>query len=122
LQAGPRKRHEEIRLKRGIMMFPDEYGNNTTDPLLKPKFYHSQMHRGHRKGDIDNSRNGSLVTCLVNFQYTGQGSLDTGNIADLILLDGNPLENIRNIRKVNTVIKGGQVYDTAILDKMAGFQ
>jgi hypothetical protein len=29
--------------------------------------------------------------------------------ADIIIVDGNPLENISDIRKVDMVIKGGQV-------------
>ena len=50
------------------------------------------------------------------------GSLVGGKNADLILLDGNPLEDIRNIRKVSLGLKNGQIYDPAALHKMAGFE
>ena len=50
------------------------------------------------------------------------GTVEAGKRADLILVDGNPLENIHNIRKVETVITGGMVYDCAELWRSVGFQ
>jgi len=50
------------------------------------------------------------------------GTVEAGKRADLILIDGNPLENIHNIRKVKTVITGGTVYDCAELWRSVGFQ
>jgi len=38
------------------------------------------------------------------------GSLDTGKLADIVAVDGNPLENIRAMEKVRFVMKGGVVY------------
>jgi imidazolonepropionase-like amidohydrolase len=45
-------------------------------------------------------------------QYLGQrllGTIEPGKIADLIVVAGNPLEDIRNTRNIETVIKAGQV-------------
>ena len=45
-------------------------------------------------------------------EYLGQRSLGTvepGKIADLIVVAGNPLEDIRSTRNIETVIKAGQV-------------
>jgi imidazolonepropionase-like amidohydrolase len=39
------------------------------------------------------------------------GTIETGKIADLLLLDADPLADIRNIRKLNTVIKEGRVIE-----------
>jgi hypothetical protein len=50
------------------------------------------------------------------------GSIEIGKNADVIIIDGNPLQNIRNIRKVNTVIKDGNIYDPVLLHQMAGFR
>jgi Tol biopolymer transport system component len=39
------------------------------------------------------------------------GSIDVGKLADLVILDANPLEDIRNTRKIWKVIQGGKVVD-----------
>jgi imidazolonepropionase-like amidohydrolase len=43
------------------------------------------------------------------------GTLEKGKIADLVILDGDPLADIHNIRKVRSVIQGGKVVDLAKL-------
>jgi imidazolonepropionase-like amidohydrolase len=45
-------------------------------------------------------------------------SVDVGKNADLVLLDENPLDNISNVRKVNSVVAKGVYYDRAQLDRM----
>jgi len=39
------------------------------------------------------------------------GSIEAGKLADMVIVDGDPLTDIRNSRKVNTVVKNGEVYD-----------
>ncbi len=49
------------------------------------------------------------------------GSVREGMLADLIVIDGNPLEDIRAVRSVRTVVKDGRVYDVAeLLERPAG--
>jgi imidazolonepropionase-like amidohydrolase len=50
------------------------------------------------------------------------GSIEVGKRADLILVDGNPLESISNIRNVRQVVTGGRIYDTATLWQSVGFK
>jgi len=50
------------------------------------------------------------------------GTVEVGKRADLIVLGGNPLESISNIRKVERVVTGGVMYDTAPLWESVGFQ
>ena len=50
------------------------------------------------------------------------GSVDTGKRAAITIVDGDPLSNIRNIRKVSTVLKDGNVYSPAALHAEAGFE
>jgi imidazolonepropionase-like amidohydrolase len=39
------------------------------------------------------------------------GTVAQGKLADLVLLDANPLENIQNLRKVSGVVANGRYYD-----------
>ncbi len=46
------------------------------------------------------------------------GTIATGKIADLVLLDANPLDDIGNTRKISAVVFGGKFYSRASLDEM----
>jgi imidazolonepropionase-like amidohydrolase len=45
------------------------------------------------------------------------GTLEPGKLADLVVLDANPVENIRNTDKVAHVMLGGRLYDAATLNE-----
>jgi cytosine/adenosine deaminase-related metal-dependent hydrolase len=45
------------------------------------------------------------------------GTLEPGKLADLVVLDANPLENIRDTDKVRSVMLGGRLYDAATLNE-----
>jgi imidazolonepropionase-like amidohydrolase len=49
------------------------------------------------------------------------GTIEPGKRADLILVDGNPVENISDIRRVSQVVAYGRLYDCKKLWKAAGF-
>jgi imidazolonepropionase-like amidohydrolase len=46
------------------------------------------------------------------------GSLEPGKLADLVILDGNPLENIRNTERVVTVVINGRAYDALTMNEI----
>lgn len=48
------------------------------------------------------------------------GTIEQGKIADLVLLDANPLVDIRNTQRINAVVSNGRLYDRKALDKMLG--
>ena len=45
------------------------------------------------------------------------GSIEAGKLADLVIIDGNPLSDIKLLRRVKHVMKGGVVYETEALLK-----
>jgi imidazolonepropionase-like amidohydrolase len=44
------------------------------------------------------------------------GSIEKGKLADMVLLDANPLDDIRNVRKVQGVVTHGRYYSRMDLD------
>ncbi len=45
------------------------------------------------------------------------GTLEPGKLADLVVLDANPLDNIQNTDNVSQVMLGGRLYDAATLNE-----
>ncbi len=43
------------------------------------------------------------------------GTIERGKLADLLVLDANPLEGIQNLRKIHLVVQGGKAYSPEAL-------
>jgi imidazolonepropionase-like amidohydrolase len=50
------------------------------------------------------------------------GTIEAGKRADLILVEGNPLANISDLRKVSAVVANGRLYDSTKLRQSVGFR
>lgn len=46
------------------------------------------------------------------------GSITPGKLGDLMVLDANPLENIRNTAKIAYVMKAGRLWEASTLDEV----
>ncbi len=103
--------------RRGIMLVPG------TDGL--PGFlYHRELELYERAG-IPAAEVLKLAT-IKSAEITGVsdsfGSIEVGKRADLILIDGNPVENISDIRKVEWTMKGGYLYSAEELYETMGIK
>jgi len=47
--------------------------------------------------------------------------VEEGKNADLILVEGNPAADIKNIRNISMVMKDGRLYDPVMMRRLAGF-
>ena len=64
----------------------------------------------------------TLVPSQVMKLDSEVGTVEVGKRADLIILDRDPLDNIRNIRTAKSVITAGRMYDCAQLWTSVGFK
>jgi imidazolonepropionase-like amidohydrolase len=48
-------------------------------------------------------------------QSSALGTLEPGKVADIVVVEGDPLSDIDNARRVRTVVKAGRVYDAQSL-------
>jgi imidazolonepropionase-like amidohydrolase len=65
-------------------------------------------------------RMATLTPALVMGVNKDRGVIAGGKLADMVLIDGDPTKNIRDINQITTVIKGGRVYDPGAIEKALG--
>jgi imidazolonepropionase-like amidohydrolase len=63
----------------------------------------------------------TLVPARVLGQDTVSGTITAGKRADLVVVDGNPLDDIRNLRRVRFTMANGVRYDPASLRRSVDF-
>jgi imidazolonepropionase-like amidohydrolase len=68
---------------------------------------------------VEALRAGTIMPAISLGYAADLGSLETGKLADLVVLDADPTVDIRNSDKVNSVMLGGRLYDAATLNEVA---
>jgi imidazolonepropionase-like amidohydrolase len=64
----------------------------------------------------DALRAATLDTAQFLGMQNSLGTVETGKLADLVLLDGNPLDDIRNTQKISGVFMQGRYFNRPALD------
>ncbi|HQZ97498.1 MAG TPA: amidohydrolase family protein [Pyrinomonadaceae bacterium] len=96
-------------------------GTDNNNPYVVPGFaLHSELELFVRAGltPIQALQSATIVPARYLGLTRSNGSTEKGKIADIILLDADPLSDIRNTRKIAAVMVNGKLLDRADLDKM----
>jgi Tol biopolymer transport system component/imidazolonepropionase-like amidohydrolase len=64
---------------------------------------------------IEVLRTATIVSAEAMGAGADLGSVEPGKLADLTIVDGDPLTNIKDLRRVRRVVKGGEVFDVETL-------
>ncbi len=68
--------------------------------------------------NIDALRAATIMPATSLGYAADVGSLEVGKLADLIILDADPLANIRNTEQIHRVMLGGRLYDPLTMDEV----
>jgi imidazolonepropionase-like amidohydrolase len=63
----------------------------------------------------------TIVSARAMKREGDSGTVEVGKRADLVLLDGDPLVNIGDLRRVVSVVTDGRLYDSKKLGRIVGF-
>ena len=92
-----------------------------TDSLAGLMFHRElELHVGAGIAAGDVLRNATLGAARVMGKDQTTGSIAVGKDADLVLIDGDPLAKISDVRKVVTVFRGGVRFDAAAVYQAVG--
>jgi imidazolonepropionase-like amidohydrolase len=94
-------------------------GTDAGNPGIVPGFsLHDELECLSKIGLSNEVVLNSATAAAAKWIGSNAGKIEVGRQADLVLLDGNPLEDIRNTRKINAVVVKGKYTDRDQLDEM----
>lgn len=71
--------------------------------------------------NADILKSATLTSAMVAGKDKQVGTVEVGKQANLVLIDGDPLKNISDIRKVEMTFKSGKIYDSKAMYASYGF-
>lgn len=94
-----------------------------TDTVIGGLRYHDEMALLVRAGlsPADVLRAATIQAARYAGLERDFGSIAVGKQADMVLLSANPLTDIANSRRIQSVFVGGRAYDRATLDRLLAF-
>ncbi|MCG8505335.1 MAG: amidohydrolase family protein [Sphingomonadales bacterium] len=98
-------------------------GTDANDTMVFPGFaVHDEMAQFGLAGiaPMDILRAATTTPARYLGRTDDFGGVSAGKLADLVLLDADPLEDIANTQAIDAVIYGGRVFDRAALDGLLG--
>ena len=96
-------------------------GTDTANPYCFPGFgLHDELGYLVQAGlsPMQALQAATLNPALFMGRQKDLGTIETGKMADLVLLNANPLDDIGNTRKISAVVFGGRVFDRSSLDAL----
>jgi imidazolonepropionase-like amidohydrolase len=67
---------------------------------------------------LESLQSATLNPAIAFHRTSDLGVVETGKLADLVILDANPLEDIANTQRINAVIQSGKLYRRFDLDRL----
>ena len=115
--SGPTQERNELaslaKMKKAGVVF----GTGTDGGTLQDGYsvIMEMIHFAEAFGPYEALRAGTIDSARITGGDQYLGSIETGKIADMVVVDGDPLKNVADLYKVDTVIKDGRAYRLADL-------
>lgn len=96
-------------------------GTDGPDPYVFPGFsLHEELELMTKAGftNLEALQTATYNPALFLTKLDRYGVVEPGRVADLVVLDGNPLVDIRNTRKISAVVLDGKFYSRSELDRV----
>lgn len=104
-------RHDYVHILAGTDNAPYSYpGSDMHDEL--------QLMVDNGVTPLDALRSATIEAAVAMRKQRDYGAVAQGRIADIVFLDGNPLEDIGNVRRISAVVMNGHLYERRELDRL----